>query len=244
MSLKIVDWLPSFLASLRNRIASLRHRIDLLEFFIPLDLDEFDLEDERGAPGYLWRRSAGAVAHVGRDDQLPLLTLAHPAIQRENLSNRKRLHFVTKWCLDRILHRKCNYSVYCLIDVFLNSAKCDSNIIQNNLSGCSADSHTKGDQNQLYIKHKTWGFGRSLVIMSCQPNSPNESLVPAFDDLARPQREGEGIAAGDARVKLAPVFLQGPLQESQVNVSCFYGENVNYCRCFATTSWSESGNQI
>ena len=139
---------------------------------------------------------------------------------------------------------KCNYSVNCLIDVFLNSAKCDSNIIQNNLSGCSADSHTKGDQNQLYIKHKTWGFGRRLVIMSCQHNSPDESLVPAFDDLARPQREGEGIAAGDARVKLAPVFLQGPLQESQVNVSCFYGENVNYCRCFATTSWSESGNQI
>ena len=47
---------------------------------------------------------------------------------------------------------------------------------------------------------------------NCPENSPDESLVPTLDDLSRAQREGEGVAAGDARVELAAVLLQGALK--------------------------------
>ena len=70
-----------------------------------------------------------------------------------------------------------------------------------------------------------WYFLDNLEnLNTVQPNLPDESLVPALDDLARPQREGEGTAAGNAGVKLAPIFFQCPLQEIHVNVSCFKGK--------------------
>ena len=65
-----------------------------------------------------------------------------------------------------------------------------------------------------------WYFLDNLEnLNTVQPNLPDESLVPALDDLARPQREGEGTAAGNAGVKLAPIFFQCPLQDIHVNVS-------------------------
>lgn len=46
------------------------------------------------------------------------------------------------------------------------------------------------------------------------PDSPQQPLVPALDDLARAQGEDKGLVLGQAAVKLRPIF-QLPLWDHE-----------------------------